>query len=459
MSARSFGLYEHYRALESAWLNRVPAGWATPTLGKCVLFSRNGCAAQQGEEALDSVRVTRIETISGGAINLGAVGYARPRDVPERYRLRKGDIQFSNINSLAMIGNCAPFNIEIELYAGMNLLQIRPNSEKVVPEYLHWQMSSKWFRNRVEASAKPAINQASIPSSSLRQLRVVTPPLEEQTQIAKFLDYETAKIDALIEKQQQLIALLKEKRQAVISHAVTKGLNPDAPMRDSGVEWLGKIPVHWIIVRLKHTCEIQSGMPKGKPASATTVDMPMLRVANVQDGWLNLDDVHQVPVERSQVARYLLRSGDVLMNEGGDRDKIGRGTIWRGEVPNCIHQNHVFAIRPLFVEPEWLDAVTRADYAKFHFYQVAKQSTNLASISSSNIKETPLVLPSADERKAILDHIDLMTEKTSTTIELAVRQNVLLEERRTALISAAVTGKIDVRGWKAPESVDEGEVA
>ena len=232
-------------------------------------------------------------------------------------------------------------------------------------------------------------------------------------------------------------------------------------MKDSGVEWLGKVPAHWTVVRLKHTSVIQSGMPKGKPASTTTVDMPMLRVANVQDGWLNLDDVHRIPVERDQVQRFLLRSGDVLMNEGGDRDKLGRGTIWRGEVPRCIHQNHVFAIRPLTIEPEWLDAVTRAEYAKFHFYQVAKQSTNLASISSSNIKETPLLVPPKDERLAILRYIEQMLEMTARAVKLAGQRNGLLQERRTALISAAVTGKIDVRGWQPPpadaEAVQEVE--
>ncbi len=283
------------------------------------------------------------------------------------------------------------------------------------------------------------------------------PSRAEQTQIAKFLGYETAKIDALIEKQQELIALLQEKRQAVISHAVTKGLNPDAPMHDSGVGWLGEIPAHWSVVRLKHICQIQSGLAKGKPPSSATVKLPMLRVANVQDGWLNLDEIHQIPVERAQAARYLLRDGDVLMNEGGDRDKLGRGTIWRGEVLNCIHQNHVFAIRPLRIEPEWLDAVTRADYAKFHFYRVAKQSTNLASISSSNIKETPLVTPPIEERKSILAHIRRMSTKADYAIGLSEQQKLLLQERRIALISAAVTGKIDVRGWKPPESRTEAE--
>ena len=434
-------------AEHGSWLTPLPSRWRELRLK--YIASCNDEVLQETTPEAKKIEYVDIGSVSstGDIVSTETILFV---DAPSRARrmVRQGDVLVSTVRTylkaIAPVRN-APKN----LIASTGFAVIRSGSG-AVSDYLAYVLRAEGFIGEV-ISRSVGISYPAINASDLVNICIPAPPMGEQTQIARFLDYETAKIDALIEKQQQLIALLKEKRQAVISHAVTKGLNPDAPLRDSGVEWLGEVPAHWTVVRLKHICEIQSGMPKGKPASATTVDMPMLRVANVQDGWLNLDDVHQIPVERSQVARYLLQSRDVLMNEGGDRDKLGRGTIWRGEVPNCIHQNHVFAIRPLSIEPEWLDAVTRADYAKFHFYQVAKQSTNLASISSSNIKETPLVVPPVDERKAILAHIELMTAKTSTTIELADRQNVLLQERRTALISAAVTGKIDVRNWKSPD--------
>ncbi|AMG99451.1 hypothetical protein AL485_09835 [Serratia liquefaciens] len=282
---------------------------------------------------------------------------------------------------------------------------------------------------------------------------VLLPTSNEQLLISAFLDHETAKIDNLIEKQKQLIELLKEKRQAVISHAVTKGLNPDAPMKDSGVEWLGEVPEHWIVRRLKHTSNLQSGIPKGKDLTGKKhISVPMLRVANVQDGYLNLEEVHLMKIEPEQLERYALRNGDVLMNEGGDNDKLGRGAVWKGQINDCIHQNHVFAIRPFFIEPEWLDMITRASYAKYHFYCVAKQSTNLASISSTNIKETPLTIPPKLERAKILDHLNKKLEKLDRIEENCFSLVKLLQERRTALISAAVTGKIDVRNWVAPEA-------
>ena len=133
----------------------------------------------------------------------------------------------------------------------------------------------------------------------------------------RFLNRETAQIDALIAEQQRLIELLQEKRQAVISHAVTKGLNPDVPLKDSGVEWLGKVPEHWEVRPLKHLLHVQTGMAKGKDLEGIeTVDIPYLRVANVQDGYLDLEEVRLLSVPVTSVDRYLLKEGDVLMNEG-----------------------------------------------------------------------------------------------------------------------------------------------
>jgi type I restriction enzyme S subunit len=320
-------------------------------------------------------------------------------------------------------------------------------NKNVPTKYLYYLALTIQFNRYSTNTALPSMTQ-----ENLGNFIFATPVDElEKIRISNFLDHETAKIDTLIEKQQQLIQLLKEKRQAVISHAVTKGRNPDAPMKDSGVEWLGQVPEHWIVRRLKHSANLQSGIPKGKDLTGRqTIEVPMLRVANVQDGYLNLDDISNISIEPHELSRYLLADGDVLMNEGGDNDKLGRGAVWRNEIEPCIHQNHVFAIRPVEVEPDWLDLVTRASYAKFHFYRVAKQSTNLASISSTNIKETPLVIPPKNERAEIIDYLRRKITAFEALEAKSQNQIGLLQERRTALISAAVTGKIDVRNWQAP---------
>lgn len=325
------------------------------------------------------------------------------------------------------------------------------NAREISPDYFHYLLRTKLYTTEFKTKSTGVIDsRLRLYPESFGTVELIFPPVWEQKKITEFLDHETAKIDRLIEKQQQLIELLKEKRQAVISHAVTKGLDPTVKMKGSGVEWLGEVPEHWVVRRLKHTSHIQSGIPKGKDLTGKqTISVPMLRVANVQDGYLDLRDVHEILIEPELLQRYSLKHGDVLMNEGGDNDKLGRGAVWESAIDPCIHQNHVFAIRPYSIEPGWLDLLTRASYAKFYFFRVAKQSTNLASISSTNIGETPLLIPPESERKAIMEYVDLKSQAFEKLESKCAEQVVILQERRTALISAAVTGKIDVRNWRA----------
>jgi len=287
---------------------------------------------------------------------------------------------------------------------------------------------------------------------SFGRLFTAIPPTCEQTQIARFLDHETARIDALIEEQHRLIELLKEKRQTVISHAVTKGLDSTVPMKDSGVDWLGEVPAHWVVGPLRWYATIQGGIAKGKDYEGReTVSLPYLRVANVQNGFVDLTEVKEISVLESEVERYSLRSGDVLMNEGGDNDKLGRGTVWQGQIEPCLHQNHVFAIRPNdLLSAEWLTAFTQCDQARSYFFLNSKQSTNLASISASNVMSLALPIPSVAEQKEILSVLNEGRVAHEELVNLATSIVEFLQERRSALISAAVTGKIDVRGWQPP---------
>lgn len=275
--------------------------------------------------------------------------------------------------------------------------------------------------------------------------KVPCPSLPRQRAIVAYLDRETAKIDAMIAAKERLLTLLAEKRRALITHAVTRGLNPDAPTKDSGVEWLGEIPDHWTLTRLKFLAEIRGGVTLGKSyGNKPLIEVPYLRVANVQVGRVNLDEVKNISVPVEERDRYLLRAGDLLMTEGGDIDKLGRGCVWREQVNPCIHQNHVFSVRPHDVNPEWLARWTDAEPSRAYFEITAKRSTNLASISGSNIGELPVLVPPDVEMVQILSHIahgmgqlDALSEHAESTIHL-------LRERRSAVIAAAVTGELDV---------------
>jgi type I restriction enzyme, S subunit len=217
---------------------------------------------------------------------------------------------------------------------------------------------------------------------------------------------------------------------------MTRVPDPHVLLRESGIPWLGEIPAHWAATRLKFVAEVQGGLTLGKNyGAATLMEYPYLRVANVQDGYLDLSDVATILVPETEAESCLLKAGDVLMNEGGDADKLGRGCIWAGEIAPCLHQNHVFAVRPRLVRSEWLNAWTSTEVAKAFFESRAKQSTNLASISATNIKELPIPVPPADEQRAIADYLDRET----------ARLDGLVAEKRRALITRAVTRGLDPR--------------
>ena len=428
--------YPEYKESGVEWLGEVPGHWVVNRLGQ--FFE------ERRDKVSDKDFPPLSVTMQGIVPQLETAAKTDAGD--NRKLVLKNDFVINSRSDRKGSSGVSSYD------GSVSLISIVLSPRGIQPVFVHHLLRSYPFQEEFYRYGKGIVADLwSTNSSEMKNILIPNIPVDEQNQIALFLDHETAKIDTLIEKQQRLIALLKEKRQAVISHAVTKGLDPDVPMKDSGVEWLGKVPEHWVVRRLKHTSNLQSGIPKGKDLTGKhSISVPMLRVANVQDGYLNLNEIHEISIEPDQLDRYLLEPGDVLMNEGGDNDKLGRGAVWKSEITPCIHQNHVFAIRPHSIEPEWLDLITRASYAKFHFYRVAKQSTNLASISSTNIKETPLVIPPKDERHKIMDYVsskidafEKMEKKCSSTISL-------LQERRTALISAAVTGKIDVRHWKAP---------
>lgn len=184
----------------------------------------------------------------------------------------------------------------------------------------------------------------------------------------------------------------------------------------------------WPKVPLSQVAVIQTGLAKGKSGFKEFVELPYLRVANVQDGYLDLALLKLIRIEKRMVERYLLKKGDVLLTEGGDFDKLGRGAIWNDEVSPCIHQNHIFVVRPIkdVLTPEYLSLLTGSDYGKKYFQSCSKQSTNLASINSTQLKAFPVLLLPINEQKEItncLSHWDSAVEKTERLI--AAKENRL----------------------------------
>jgi type I restriction enzyme S subunit len=206
--------------------------------------------------------------------------------------------------------------------------------------FLFYMVSTDLYRQRLESLVESATrSHQRVTPADVYRFWWAMPPLPEQKRIVGFLDRETAKIDALIAKQEHLIATLREDRTATITHAVTKGLDPDVEMVESGDPTIPASPKHWTQkTQIKRLASVQTGLTLGKSVRPDEgVVVPYLRVANVQSVGVNLDEVKTVEVARADMPNYLLQVGDVLMTEGGDIDKLGRGCLWRGEVAPCIH--------------------------------------------------------------------------------------------------------------------------
>jgi type I restriction enzyme S subunit len=285
--------------------------------------------------------------------------------------------------------------------------------------------------------------QQNISQEVIKQEYLLYPPTNVQKIITQFLDQTCAKIDRAISIKSQQLSVVERALQATISRAVLEGYNQSASLNATDSEWLNKLPSTWSRCRLKDVCSIQTGITLGKDYDGELVERHYLRVANVQDGHLALDDVKTIELPARDVARYELRDEDVLMTEGGDLDKLGRGHVWRNEIPGCLHQNHVFAIRcnRARLEPEYLAYLTSSQYGRDYFEITGKRTTNLASTNSTKVGQFPIPLPPLDEQRDIVRFLNEEAEKARAIKRIVGQQIAKLKDYKKSLIHECVTGK------------------
>jgi type I restriction enzyme S subunit len=305
--------------------------------------------------------------------------------------------------------------------------------------------------------------QLNLNTETVAFIKVGIGSVQELAKIVHFLDCETARIDALIEKQQQLIALLQEKRQAVISHAVTKGLNPDAPMRDSGVEWLGNVPAHWEVVPLKHhTCVFEQGWsPQCDQRPAGADEWGVLKVGCVNGGVFRCDENKSLPEALEPRREYRVRPGDLLISRANTRELVGSAAVVLGEYPKLLLCDKLYRLRFLpRIEPRFISHYLGTSLVRKQIeLEASGASDSMQNIGQSTIKQLPTPTPPLDEAKEIVRILESRLLMLDAVNLKAEQQIAFLSERRTALISAAVTGKIDVRNWTPPSTNGSAEVA
>lgn len=328
-------------------------------------------------------------------------------------------------------------------------VKLTPNLDLVNLSYLVWAINCDYVRINAEL-VSTGTTRTRINLGELKKLKIPYPPNKEQRAIAKFLDYETAKIDTLIEKQQQLIKLLKEKRQAVISHAVTKGLNPNAPMRDSGVEWLGEVPAHWDVVPIKHIVSIPVTDGPHETPEFLDEGVPFISAEAVSSGQINFDKI-RAHISEEDNKRYSLKYSpkkyDIYIVKSGATTGITaivesdeRFNIWSPlAVIRCKEDSYPYFVLNFMRSLNFKEAV------ELNWSFGTQQNIGMGIIENLHVTKPPI-----EEAKLI---VKSLTEKCGVydlVIQKALSQIELMQERRTALISAAVTGKIDVRNWQAP---------
>jgi len=412
--------------------------WPEGLIGEC------GCVTVGGTPQ------TSVEKYWGGDVPWmasGDVHLKRITDVPKR--ITESGLRFSNATLVAAptvaIGLAGQGKtrgtvalVLEKLCTNQSVALISANPAKLNVEYLFYNLE---FRYEELRSRSAGGGRAGLSKQLIEQIPVPLPPVCEQAKIAEIL----STVDRTIEQTEALIAKQQRIKTGLTQDLLTKGIDAHGNLRSASTHKfkdsaIGRIPAQWVVQQLGDVSEISSGVTLGKVHEGPgTVELPYLRVANVQDGYLDLNEVKTIRIPVSAVQRYELKAGDVLMNEGGDFDKLGRGSVWRGEISPCLHQNHVFRVRPKsrVLSSGFLTAVSSSAYGKTFFVLASKQSTNLASINSTQLKSFPIPLPDYDEQL----RIETLLGQSNLSCNDAMRHLAKLRSLKSALMQDLLTGR------------------
>ena len=439
-SVVSFPRYPAYKDSGVEWLGYVPVDWAVKRIG----YFFNERREKVSDKDYPALSVTK----SGIVPQLDTA--AKSDDSDNRKRVCKGDFVINSRSDRKGSAGASDLDGSVSLICTV----MRPQ-ETVHTPFVHHLLRSVPFQEEFYRNGKGIVADLwSTNYSEMRNILLGMPPLPEQTRIATFLDREAAKIDGLVAEQQRLIDLLKEKRQAVISHAVTKGLNPHAPLKPSGIEWLGDVPEHWMVLPLHRVVQERRRITYGivQPGEPDPTGRFMVRGQDYSTGWSNPDsifrvsDAIEVPYQRAR-----LRSGDLVITIVG----AGVGNI--AVVPDWLDGANItqttarIAVDPRKANPEFVAGVLQGPIGKRSVELYAKGAAQ-PGLNLEHVRIFPVTVPPIDEQRQIAAFIHRETSRLDALTAEAERGIELLQERRAALISAAVTGQIDVRGLAETEA-------
>lgn len=450
-TAGQYQPYPEYKDSGVEWLGDIPSHWLTSKMRYMFTFGKGLTITKENlrDEGIPCINYGEVHSKYGFEVD----PVKHPlRCVEEDYLktssssvLNVGDFVFADTSEdIDGSGNFTQLTSDVVTFAGYHTIIVR-SIDKGSHRFFAYLFDSKEFRTAIRHAVK-GVKVFSITQAILRGADIWLPSQDERQRIAAFLDYETARIDRLIAQQHRLIELLKEKRQAVISHAVTKGLNPNAPMKDSGVEWLGQVPEHWALPKLMQACsKIGDGL-HGTPEYADGTGFYFVNGNNLNNGIIQLGSTaKEVPEEEFIKQSVTLNHTTVLMSINGT---IGNLALYQGELVILGKSAAYINCLPTLMR-DFLMYFLRSDEVN-HYFDLELTGTTISNLSLNSIRQMKMCVPPLEEQKIISSYCCLNFEKYSQLINRALDAVSLMQERRTALISAAVTGKIDLRDWTPP---------
>jgi len=429
--------YPKYKLSGVECLGEVPEGWENKKIK--YVSSLNSDAL--GEDTplnyeLKYVDISSVDSVKGIIQTEDFIFEKAPSRA--RRKVQNGDIIISTVRTY--LKAIAPIiNPEPNLIVSTGFAVIHPIKD-LQSHFASFAFTAPYFIENVVANST-GVSYPAINASEIGNMKITVPPSSEQSAIAAFLDRETARIDALIEKKERQIALLQEKRAALISHAVTKGLNPSVPMKDSGVEWLGDVPEHYQVLPIKRFIKIRYGL--GEPPKELETGLPLLRATNIDQGKIIDEgmvyvDPNDVPASRDA---YLRENEIIIVRSGAN---TGDSTIvperYVGAVSGYDMVVTVNKGVPDYFAWQFLTAEIRNLQFGFHKLRAAQPHLNAEELGS-----TLFVIPPQGEQESISAYIKQKTDRIDSTHLKIFVSITKLHEYRTSIISAAVTGKIDVR--------------
>lgn len=331
------------------------------------------------------------------------------------------------------ISNISIYEGKFEAYQRTYVVKI---TSPFLTEYFYYYFQYRWVDYNIDKMYGTAIPYIRL--GNLQKFPVPIAPFPEQQRIVDRIESLFAKLDEAREKAQVVVDGFELRKSAILHKAFTGELT-ERWRKEHGVGLDS-----WAVKSLIEVASLQTGLMKGKHYEGKTVFLPYLRVANVQDGFLDLTEIKEIEVSPSNVARYSLKRGDVLFTEGGDFDKLGRGTVWEEEIPNCLHQNHIFVVRPdeSVLNPYFLSYQAGSKYGKSYFLGCSKQTTNLASINSTQLKGFPVKLPSLAEQIEIVSTITNLLALERQAKDAAEAVLAQIDAMKKAILARAFRGEL-----------------